>query len=62
MINTLHRNSNRNAILSARDLGIEQAVSGADFDPPIWIRQSPLFMTAYTRGYHAASAARRIGQ
>ena len=52
----------KNRILRACNMGIEQAIAGADFNPPIWIRQSPLFMTASTRGYSAASAARRIGQ
>lgn len=46
-------------ILSARDLGIEQAISGKPYDPPIWVRGNPLFQIAYTRGFNSVSSITR---
>lgn len=52
----------KSSILTAKDLGIEHALSGSDFDPPYWVRDSPLFMTAYTRGFNSARQCRLVAR
>lgn len=47
----------QNPILRARSMGIEQALAGLAYDPPIWIRESELYRQAYLRGYNFAAAA-----
>jgi hypothetical protein len=47
-------------VLSAHEAGAAHASECHPFDPPIWIRADALYLMAYTRGFNAATAARRI--
>lgn len=40
--------------------GRQQAASGTDFDPPIWIRQSVLYSRAFLQGYQSVVPPRIV--